>query len=69
VIVVNDANGVIELINPTLTEISEETQEVFEGSISPGSPRGYVSRPQKVTISAFDRNCLLIRRGTKINNE
>ena len=56
VVVVNDESGVIELVNPVVVEMSEETQEVFEGSIAPGSPRGYVTRPQIVTVSGFDRN-------------
>jgi len=56
VVVVNDDNGVIELINPIITESSAETQEVLEGSIAPGAPRGYVTRPKNVTISAFDRS-------------
>ena len=50
------ANGVIELINPIITETSEETQEVIEGSIAPGAPRGTVIRPKNVTVSALDRN-------------
>ena len=29
IVVVNDKNGVIELINPVITEASEETQEVM----------------------------------------
>jgi peptide deformylase len=56
VIVVNDESGVIELINPAITESSSETQDVQEGSIAPGAPQGTVSRPQSVTVSAFDRN-------------
>jgi len=56
VVVVNDDSGVIELINPTLTETSEETQDVLEASIALGSPRGYVTRPKSVTVSAFDRS-------------
>ena len=56
VVVVNDKDGVIELINPTITEASEETQEVMEGSIAPGAPRGTVMRPKNVTVSAFDRS-------------
>ena len=55
VVVVNDGGGVIELINPTLAEASEETQESPEGSIAPGAPQGTVRRPQSVTVSAFDR--------------
>jgi len=55
-VVVLDDNRVIELINPSITEMSDETQEVLEGSIAPGAPRGHVTRPERVTISAFDRN-------------
>ena len=56
VVVVNDDNGVIELINPVITETGEETQEVQEGSIAPSSPRGYVTRPKSVIVKGFDRN-------------
>jgi peptide deformylase len=56
IVVVNDDSGVMELINPVITEVSEETQEVTEGSIAPGSPRGTVTRPKSVTVSALDRN-------------
>ena len=56
VVVVNDKDGVIELINPVITEESSETQEVQEGSIAPGSPQGTVIRPKSVAVSAFDRN-------------
>ena len=55
-VVVNDDNGVIELINPIVTEESAETQEVIEGSIAPGALRGKVMRPQSVTVSALARN-------------
>ena len=56
VVVVNDKDGVIELINPIIAEASAETQEVTEGSIAPGAPRGTVTRPKSVTVSAFNRN-------------
>lgn len=56
VVVVNDESGVIELVNPSITEASAETQEVMEGSIAPGAPRAAVTRPKSVTVSAFDRN-------------
>lgn len=55
-VVVNDENGVIELVNPTITEESAETQEVQEGSIAPGAPRETVGRPKSVTVSALDRH-------------
>ena len=56
VVVVNDDSGVIELINPTITEESVETQDVLESSIAPGAPRGIITRPKSVKVSAFDRN-------------
>ena len=60
VVIVNDSNGLIELINPSIVEMSGETQEVTEGSIAPGAPRGVVTRPKSVTVSGFDRNGNLI---------
>jgi len=56
VVVILDKNNTIELINPIVTEASEETQDVTEGSIAPGAPRGIVIRPKKVTVEGFDRN-------------
>ena len=55
-IVILDKDGVIELVNPVITETSTETQNVLEGSIAPDSPRGYVTRPKSVTVAAYDRN-------------
>jgi peptide deformylase len=55
-IIVDDERGVIELVNPTITHENADTQEVPEGSIAPGAPRGTVTRPQSVTVAAFDRN-------------
>ena len=55
-VVIDDKDGVIELINPIITETSPETQEVREGSIAPGAPCGTVTRPKSVTVSALDRN-------------
>jgi len=54
-VVVDDEHGVIELINPTITHESADTQEVLEGSIAPGAPRGTVTRPKSVTVEAVDR--------------
>ena len=56
VVVVNDNSGVIELINPVIMEESTETQEVIEGSIAPSAPYGKVIRPERVSVSALDRN-------------
>jgi peptide deformylase len=55
-VLVLEKGGVIELINPTVSEASTKRSRVLEGSIAPGAPRGYVERPQKVTVSAFDRH-------------
>ena len=55
-VVINDESSVIELINPIINEVSEETQEVM-GSVTPDSPHGMtVTRPKIVTVKAFDRN-------------
>jgi len=59
-VVVNEENGVIELINPEVIDTSVELQEVLEGSIAPGAPRGKVIRPESVTVTGFDRNGNLI---------
>lgn len=45
-----------ELVNPTIAPVGGETQLGVEGSIAPGAPRGYVERPQAVTVEAFDRH-------------
>jgi len=55
-VVILDDSGIIELINPSITESSTETHDVLEGSIATGAPRGHVPRPQSVTVSASDRN-------------
>ena len=56
IVLQNKRDGVIELINPTITEESAETQEVMEGSIAPSASRGSVTRPKRVTVSALDRS-------------
>ena len=55
-VVVNGEGGVIELINPAVTEASAQTQQVMEGSIAPGAPRAVLTRPKSVTVLALDRN-------------
>ena len=55
VVVVLDESGIIELVNPVIIESSVETQEVIEGSIAPGAPRGEVIRPMSVTVEANNR--------------
>jgi len=55
VVVINDKNGLFELINPTIIATSVETQSVTEGSIAPGAPRGNVTRPKSVAVAGFNR--------------
>lgn len=56
VVVIDDkANEVIELINPVVTQQSEETQKVQESSIAGGSRACIVERPLRVTVCANDR--------------
>lgn len=55
IINVDDENGHIELINPVVTERSEEIQCGQEGCLSfPGETR-IVPRPMQATVEAFDR--------------
>ena len=56
VVVVLDKDGLIELVNPEITEESTEMQKVLEGSIAYGAPRGYVMRPSSITVAGFDRH-------------
>lgn len=54
VIDVGDENGLIELINPVIIA-REGEQEGSEGCLSAPGRRGYVKRPNKVTVRAQDR--------------
>jgi len=54
-VVIDGDNGLIELINPVIAE-KNGSQRIFEGSIAPNAPWGYVKRPKTVTVTAQDRN-------------
>ena len=54
VIDVGDENGLIELINPEIIA-QEGEQEGGEGCLSAPGRRGFVKRPNKVTVRAQDR--------------
>ena len=56
VIDVGDEHGVIELMNPEITERSEEIQTGREGCLSLPGRQGVVSRPMRVTVHAQDRH-------------
>ncbi len=56
VIDVQDDHGLIELVNPVITERSEETQCGREGCLSLPGRQGVVTRPMRVTVHAQDRH-------------
>ena len=55
VIDVQDEHGLIELVNPEIIAMEGE-QAGSEGCLSVPGRRGYVVRPNKVTVRAQDRN-------------
>ncbi len=54
VVVIDVGEGLIELVNPEITEREGEQQEV-EGCLSCPGEYGFTKRPMKVTVKAFDR--------------
>lgn len=54
--VIDVGDGIIELINPVITERSDEKQCGVEGCLSAPGRYGEVERPAKVTVKAIDRN-------------
>jgi peptide deformylase len=46
----------LELVNPEIKKRSKEEVGQFEGCLSCPDKRGYLMRPQKVTVRAQDRN-------------
>ncbi len=56
VIDIGDEHGLIELINPVITERSEETQTGREGCLSLPGRQAVVTRPMRVTVHAQDRH-------------
>lgn len=55
VVVIDIDEGLIELINPMITEQSAQTIEASEGCLSFPRQWGIVERPQSVTVQAQDR--------------
>ncbi len=54
VVVIDVGEGLIELVNPEITEKSGNQQEV-EGCLSSPGEYGITSRPMRVKVEAFDR--------------
>ena len=55
VVTIDVGDGLIELVNPVITE-SSGTQEDSEGCLSFPNEFGIVERPNQVTVKAFDRS-------------
>lgn len=53
--IIDVGDGLIELINPVITEKSEETQTGNEGCLSIPDRSEVVTRPMKVTVRAQNR--------------
>ena len=47
---IDDGKGLMELINPEIVEVSEETNEAEEGCLSIPGEWGLVKRPNVVTV-------------------
>ncbi|MGI6403794.1 MAG: peptide deformylase [Oscillospiraceae bacterium] len=56
VIRLGEEEPVLELINPVITEASEDQQCAAEACLSYPGEAGMVSRPKRVTVQAQDRN-------------
>ena len=56
VVVVDAGDEDIELVNPEVVEVSEETQTGVEGCLSLPGKYGIVTRPEHVVVRAQDRN-------------
>lgn len=55
VVVVDTGDEDVELVNPEIVSVSEETQTGMEGCLSLPGKYGIVTRPMQVTVRAQDR--------------
>ena len=55
-VIIDVGEGLIELINPQIVEVSDETQTDAEGCLSNPGKYGLVERPMRVKVRAQDRN-------------
>lgn len=55
VVVVDTGDEDVELVNPEVVSVSEETQTGAEGCLSVPGKYGIVTRPMRVTVRAQDR--------------
>lgn len=55
IVVIDIGDGIIELINPEITDVEGNIKDV-EGCLSVPGKCGYVVRPEKVTVTALNRD-------------
>ncbi len=55
IVVIDVGEGLIELINPEITDVEGNIKDV-EGCLSVPGKCGYVVRPEKVTVTALNRD-------------
>lgn len=55
IVVIDIGEGLIELINPEIVSVEGSIKDL-EGCLSVPGKCGYVVRPEKVTVTALDRN-------------
>ncbi len=55
IVVIDIGEGLIELINPEIVSVDGSIKDL-EGCLSVPGKCGYVVRPEKVTVTALDRN-------------
>lgn len=60
IFIMDVGEGVIEMINPEITEKSKEIQRDVEGCLSCPNQWGYVKRPKYVTVKSYNRNGELV---------
>lgn len=56
IVVIDVGSGLIEMVNPEITEKSTETARAYEGCLSLPGLRGAVTRPAEVTVRYLDRH-------------
>lgn len=56
VVVLDDGNGLLEMINPEIYDVSEETVSDVEGCLSCPGEYGYVERPVSLKCDYYDRD-------------
>lgn len=56
IVVVDSGDEDLELVNPEVVEVSEETQTGIEGCLSVPAKYGIVTRPKRAVVRAQDRN-------------